>query len=136
MKGEAVAADRDRTVCPEGSLLGISGYPFMGDRWLALGFPDGSLLERLADWLAVGGCLGRNLLVLLHDLPAYHVPRISTTIPLQETATLPERLGSMVKSFRYTVEQHLPQSSSANRNGDYSHQYTKLHIQLLDGSVI
>jgi hypothetical protein len=110
-KGTAVATNRDRTVWfPKDSLLGVVlTIPVWGIAGLGWGFVmfltmGGSLIG----WLFMGLLWGATVWFFSSICLLIMYRELSTSIPLEETATLPERLGKAVKSLRYTVEQQSP----------------------------
>jgi hypothetical protein len=134
-----VVTNRDRTVWfPKDSLLGVVlGIPLWGIAGLGWGFGMTLLMNgSLIGWLFGGLFWGATMWVFYAFFLLIAYRELSTNIPLQETATLPERLDKAVKSFRYTVEQLSPTSFVCkSKRGLLALEYTKLHVQSVDGSA-
>ena len=135
-----MATTHNRTVWfPKDSLLGvvliIPLWGILGLGWgcaMALS-TNGSLIG----WLFQGLLWGATMWFIFSILLVIMGREVSTTIPLQETATLPERLDKAVKRLRYTIEQQSSTSFVCQPKNRVARlfEFNKLHVRLLDGSV-
>jgi hypothetical protein len=93
----------------------------------------------LPGWLLAGLLWGAAVWVIFSILILITCRELSTTIPLPEAATFPERLAEAARSLRYLVEQQSPTHFVCKpRYGLvrlFSFQFTRLHVRLRDGSV-
>jgi hypothetical protein len=96
-------------------------------------FMGGSLLGGLLLGLLWGASVWFFFAIYL--LVAYR--ELSTTIPLQETAALPEQLAKAVKPLRYKVEQQSAISFVCKPNLGLARLFElgKLHVRLHQGSI-
>ncbi len=134
-----MATDRDRAAWfPKDSFLGILlGIPLWGIAGLIWGFLMALTLGgALIGWLFMGLLWGATVWFFFSICMAILYREISTDIPLQEVATLPERLASAVKSSRYTVERQSATNFVCKPKRELlALAYTRLHVHLLEGSV-
>jgi hypothetical protein len=91
----------------------------------------------LIGWLFVGQLWGVFVWFFASMVMLIVCRELATSIPLQETAALPEQLEEAAKSIRYTMEQLSPTSFVFKpRRGLarlLSWEFTKVHILLRDG---
>ena len=102
--------------------------------WMAF-FTGGPLLL----WLFFGLLWGAAVWFVTSILLVILCREISASIPLQDAATLPERLAVAAKHCRYSVEQVSPMrfvcQSKRGLGRFISFEYTKIHVEWRDGRV-
>jgi hypothetical protein len=88
----------------------------------------------LIGWLLAGLLWGATVCFFFSFFMVIACRELSTTVPLQEGAALPERLGKVAKSIRYTVEQLSPTTFVCKPKHGlarlFSLEYAKIHVQL------
>lgn len=135
-----MATTQTQTVwLPKDSLLGIVLFiPLCGIAGLVWGlfmalFLSGSLIW----WLFVGILWGGSFWFFFTIYLLIAFRELSTNIPLQEDATLQERLRKAIKSLRYMIEQQSSTRFVCKPKFGLLRflEFGKLHVRLLDGSV-
>jgi hypothetical protein len=91
----------------------------------------------LIGWLFQGLLWGATVWFFSSIVLAFMSREISTTIPLLESAALPERLGKAAKRVRYTVEQQSSTSFICKPRHIIARlfEFNKLSVSLADGSL-
>ena len=135
-----MAPDQDRTIWfPKDSLRAVVlTIPLWGIAGLGWGlFMTFWIGGSLIGWLFAGLLWGASVWFVFSFIMMIVCRELSTTIPLQENATLPDRLGDAAKSIRYTVEQLSSTSFVCKPKHGLplllSFEFTKLHVLLRDG---